>query len=188
MSKNKKQVPWLALRGRAGFLNGVSVGAEWWVELEGWLGWSACGLGGVVCRDHGQYPAFCSPNLRSGCWSVAFSFFGCTQARDGNCTTAVTPAASVTMLRILNLLCHKELWFVVFLYLIVHNGSDWAFTRLFLVLYTSFVFSCSRSRSYRCESCSKGSPVPASLKMSVLLSLHLLTQDIIIYIYFKQLY
>ena len=36
----------------------MSVGADLWVGVEGWLRWSAHPFGGAVCSYHAQYPAF----------------------------------------------------------------------------------------------------------------------------------
>ena len=47
-NENKYQFPLLALQGR-----GESMG---WARR--WLRWSARRLGGALCRDHEQYPAF----------------------------------------------------------------------------------------------------------------------------------
>ena len=43
---------------QAGLVNWVMVGLDQWVQLEGWLRWSACPLDGAVCRDHAQDPVF----------------------------------------------------------------------------------------------------------------------------------
>ena len=50
-------------RGWAGSLYGVRVEVCPGVRLEGWLRWSAHPFGGVVCREHAQYPAFAPDTL-----------------------------------------------------------------------------------------------------------------------------
>ena len=55
-------------------VNGMRVGADLWVGLEGWLRWSARPLSVAVGRAYMQYPAFCSQLLRSGSWFVAFLY------------------------------------------------------------------------------------------------------------------
>ena len=61
--------------GWAGLLNGVKVGTDQWIGLEGWLMWSAHPLGGAVYRVYAWYPAFCSWHHRSGNWVLAFLYF-----------------------------------------------------------------------------------------------------------------
>ena len=64
-SENKQQVPLLVLfpwaGGRACSLYWVRVGV-----CPG-IGWRA-GLGGIECREHMPYPAFCSGLFKSGSW------------------------------------------------------------------------------------------------------------------------
>ena len=62
-----------APRRRAGSLNGMRVGADQWVRLEGWLDdlpipWWCYVWGSWVV------PWFCSQHLRSGSWFVAFLY------------------------------------------------------------------------------------------------------------------
>ena len=55
----KKQVPLLTLQGAwTGFFRGVSVGADGCIGLDWRLRWSAHRLGGALCRNHVQHPAF----------------------------------------------------------------------------------------------------------------------------------
>ena len=63
--------------GEAGPLNGVRVGADGWVGLEGWLRWSAHPLGGAVCRDHVQPPTFARSfsEVAVGLWPFSILLF-----------------------------------------------------------------------------------------------------------------
>ena len=63
--------------GQAVHLNEVRVGWDHWLGQEGWLRWSAHPPGGVVCRDHRQYPAF-APSISEvavGFWPFCILLF-----------------------------------------------------------------------------------------------------------------
>ena len=58
--------------GQSGPLYGVRVGAGPGLRLEGWLRWPAHSLGGAVCRDHTQFPAFAPAPQK---WQWVFGLF-----------------------------------------------------------------------------------------------------------------
>ena len=72
-SRTSNRCPCSFPKGPAGPLNGVRVGADQWVGLEGGLRWSAHPLGGAVCRDHVWYLLWLQ-HLRSGSWVLAFLY------------------------------------------------------------------------------------------------------------------
>ena len=67
--------------GRAGSLNGVRLGLDWWVRPEGWLrGAAPClHLRGAVCRDRARDPAFAPGTLEVavGFWPFGALFVIC---------------------------------------------------------------------------------------------------------------
>ena len=80
MRENKKQVsllpPWGGGRGEAGFLKAARVGTVPWLGQEAELRWSARPLGGAVCGDHAQRPAFAphTSEVAVGFWPFCIFF------------------------------------------------------------------------------------------------------------------
>ena len=64
-------------RGASWLLKWREGGANQWVRVEGWLRWSAHPLGGALCRDHTQYPAFApsTSEVAVGFWPFCILLF-----------------------------------------------------------------------------------------------------------------